>query len=292
MLAGIGAQSLRYPGGSASDDYDWQLNRGVTNSSFQWASSFATFAPLAAALGAQPYLTVNYGSGTPEQAAAWLAYANGSPGSTLALGTDAKGRNWQTVGYWASLRAAARWRTTTVTTSCGCRTLPRSPSSIGRSAMSATARWEHDEHGSTFPGSPQDPYTYAQNFAVFRQKMLAVDPTIRLGAVVIERAGQLRQRAARRHQPGVDATTHTGWTPVVLANLKALGALPHFLILHDYPQEPGQESDAGLLASASTMAARDAADLRLMLTDYIGGTVGHRHRTGADRGQLRQLQPG
>ena len=41
------------------------------------------------------------------EAAAWVAYANGSPANTLALGTDAKGRNWQTVGYWAALRAAA-----------------------------------------------------------------------------------------------------------------------------------------------------------------------------------------
>ena len=45
--------------------------------------------------------------------------------------------------------------------------------------------WETDQHGRAFPGSPQDPYTYAQNFAVFRQKMLAVDPTIHLGALVI-----------------------------------------------------------------------------------------------------------
>ncbi len=107
LLAQIGVGSLRYPGGSSADDYDWQLDRSVTNNSFQWASAFSTFAPLAAALGAQPYLTVNYGSGTPEQAAAWVAYANGSTTNTLALGTDAKGRNWQTVGYWASLRAAS-----------------------------------------------------------------------------------------------------------------------------------------------------------------------------------------
>ena len=99
LLAGMGVGSLCYPGGSSADDYDWQLDRSVVNNSFQWASPFPTFALLAAELGVQPYLTVNYGSGTPEQAAAWVAYANGSPGNTLALGTNAKGRNWQTVGY-------------------------------------------------------------------------------------------------------------------------------------------------------------------------------------------------
>ena len=272
LLVAIGVQSLRYPGGSSSDDYDWQLDRSVTNNSFQWASSFGTFAPLAAGLGAQPYLTVNYGSGTPEQAAAWVAYANGDPISTLALGTDAKERNWQTVGYWASLRAAAP-----LATDDGYNFLRLShPGSfhfvyweIGNECYGS---WEHDEHGSTFSGSPQDPYTYAQNFALFRRKMLGVDSTIHLGAVVISGQDSYGNGQHAVTNP-VDGTTHTGWTPVVLANLKALGALPQFLILHDYPQEPGQESDAGLLAVASTMASTDAAGLRLMLTDYIGGTA-------------------
>ena len=272
LLAQIGVGSLRYPGGSASDDYDWQLDRSVTNNSFQWASAFSTFAPLAAALGAQPYLTVNYGSGTPEQAAAWVAYANGSPANTLALGTDAKGRNWQTVGYWASLRAAAP-----LANDDGYNFLRLSHAAgfgfkyweIGNECYGS---WEHDEHGSTFPGSPQDPYTYAQNFALFRAKMLAVDPTVHLGAVTISGQDSYGNGQHAVTNPA-DGTTHTGWTPVVLANLKTLGALPQFLILHDYPEEPGQESDSGLLAVAATMAASDAADLRLMLTDYIGGTA-------------------
>ena len=270
LLAQIGVGSLRYPGGSSSDDYDWQLDRSVSNNSFQWASPFPTFAILAAGLNAQPYLTVNYGSGTPEQAAAWVAYANGSPASTLALGTDAKGRNWQTVGYWAALRVAAP-----LATDDGYNFLRVShPAAFAfrywEVGNECYGSWETDQHGSTFPGSPQDPYTYAQNFAVFRQKMLAVDPTIHLGAVVISGQDSYGNGQHAVTNP-VDGTTHTGWTPVVLANLKSLGALPQFLILHDYPQEPGAESDAGLLAVAATMAATDAAGLRTMLTDYIGG---------------------
>ena len=42
LLAQIGTGSLRYPGGSAADDYDWQLDRSVSNSSFQWSSPFPT----------------------------------------------------------------------------------------------------------------------------------------------------------------------------------------------------------------------------------------------------------
>ena len=270
LLTAIGVKALRYPGGSSSDDYDWQVDRSVTNTSFQWASPFGVFAPLAASLGAQPYLTVNYGSGTPEEAAAWVAYANGAATNTLALGTDSKGRNWQTVGYWAALRAASP-----LASDDGYNFLR-----LGRNAPfgflywevgnECYGSWEHDEHGSTFPGSPQDPYTYAQNFAVFRQKMLAVDPTVHVGAVVIN-----GQDAYGNGQHAVtnprDGTTHTGWTPVVLANLKTLGALPTFLTFHDYPQQPGQESDAGLLAVAATLPANDAANLRQMLGDYVGG---------------------
>ena len=272
LLAQIGVGSLRYPGGSASDDYDWQLNRGVSNNSFQWASPFPTFALLAAGLGAPPYLTVNYGSGTPEQAAAWVAYANGNPASTLGLGTDAKGRNWQTVGYWAGLRAAAP-----LANDDGNNFLRLAHPmafafrywEVGNECYGA---WETDQHGSTLVGSPHDPFTYAQTFAAFRQKMLAVDPTIQLGAVVSGGPDSYGNGQHAATNP-MDGTTHTGWTPVVLANLKSLGALPQFLILHDYPQEPGAESDAGLLGVAATLAAADAADLRTMLTDYVGGTA-------------------
>ncbi len=269
LLAGIGVKALRYPGGSSSDDYDWQLDRSVTNNSFQWAGSFPVFAAQAVAQGAQTYITVNYGSGTPEQAAAWVAYANGDPASTLVLGTDTKGRNWQTAGYWASIRAAAP-----LATDDGYNFLRVShPAGYGfkywEIGNECYGSWEHDEHGSTFSGSPQDPYTYAQFFALFRAKMLAVDPVISIGAVVIGGQDSYGNGGHAVTNPA-DGSTHTGWTPVVLANLNALDALPQFLTFHDYPQEPGSESDAGLLTLASTMAANDAAGLRQMLTDYVG----------------------
>ena len=271
LLTQAGIKALRYPGGSASDDYDWYLDRSVTNNSFQWASPFPTFATRAAELGAQPYLTVNYGSGTPEEAAAWVAYANGDPASTAPIGSDSKGRDWKTVGYWASLRAASP-----LASDDGYNFLR-----IGRAAFDfkywevgneCYGSWEHDEHGSTFPGTAQDPYTYAQSFALFRQKMLAVDPTIHLGAVVTASPDSYGNGQHGVTNPR-DGSTHTGWTPVLLANLKALGALPAFATVHDYPQEPGSESDATLLAVGATLPANDSAALRQMLTDYVGGTA-------------------
>ena len=272
LLTRAGIAALRYPGGSASDDYDWYTDRSVTNGSFQWASPFPTFAAQAAALDAQTYLTVNYGSGTPEEAAAWVAYANGDPANPAAIGTDSKGRDWRTVGYWALLRAASP-----LASDDGYNFLR-----VGRAAAfgckywevgnECYGSWEHDEHGSTFPGTAQDPYTYAQNFALFRQKMLAVDPTIHLGAVVTNSPDSYANGQHGVTNPR-DGTTHTGWTPVLLANLKELGALPAFVTVHDYPQEPGSESDANLLAVGATLPATDGAALRQMLTDYVGGTA-------------------
>jgi hypothetical protein len=56
---------------------------------------------------------VNYGSnlagtggGEPAEAAAWVAYANGSPADQKVIGKDSTGYDWKTVGYWASLRAS------------------------------------------------------------------------------------------------------------------------------------------------------------------------------------------
>ena len=102
--------------------------------------------------------------------------------------------------------------------------------------------------------------------------MLAVDPTIHLGAVVTASpdSNGNGQHAATNPR---DATTHAGWTPVVPANLKSLGALPAFVTVHDYPQEPGSESDATLLSVGATLPATDSTALRQMLNDYVSGTA-------------------
>ena len=78
LLSAMGTGALRFPGGSGSDQYKWQTDRSLPGLSFQWASSAPTFATVTQAQGAQAIVTVNYGSGTPQQAAAWVAYYNGS----------------------------------------------------------------------------------------------------------------------------------------------------------------------------------------------------------------------
>ncbi|MFZ0678925.1 choice-of-anchor D domain-containing protein [Candidatus Binatus sp.] len=75
LLTRMGAQALRFPGGSLSDDYHWATNTTDSNT-WQWATSFDSFAQVATTVGTQAFITVNYGSGTPAEAASWVQESN------------------------------------------------------------------------------------------------------------------------------------------------------------------------------------------------------------------------
>jgi alpha-N-arabinofuranosidase len=79
LLTEMGTQTLRFPGGSLSNDYHWQSNTTGSNT-WQWATSFDEFAHVAVAVGAQVFISVNYGSGTPTEAAEWVRHANVTQG--------------------------------------------------------------------------------------------------------------------------------------------------------------------------------------------------------------------
>ena len=66
LLQQIGTRALRWPGGSTSDDYHWAGD----------PAGNATFQNLATNLGAQVFTTINYGTGTPAEAAGWVRMAN------------------------------------------------------------------------------------------------------------------------------------------------------------------------------------------------------------------------
>ena len=82
-------------------------------------------ASFVASMNGQAVVTLDYGSGSPQEAAAELAYLNAPVGATTPIGdgqewNDQTGQ-WQTVdwmnaGYWASLRRPLRWRPTTGST--------------------------------------------------------------------------------------------------------------------------------------------------------------------------------
>jgi hypothetical protein len=75
LLEEMGTLVLRFPGGSISDQYDWASNTTGTNT-WAWATSFGMFARVATNAGAQAVITVNYGSGTAQEAADWVRCSN------------------------------------------------------------------------------------------------------------------------------------------------------------------------------------------------------------------------
>ena len=218
LLTELNNQALRFPGGSLSDVYHWQTNMSE-GQTFQWANSFDDFIQIAAATHAAVYITANYGTGTPEEAAAWVRTANVV--------------NKRNVRYWE----------------------------IGNENYGS---WEADNNT-----RPHDPVTYANRFKEYWRQMKTVDPSIKIGAVVVTGEDAF---ANYTDHPVTNARTgqvHNGWTPVMLDTLRQLGVTPDFVVYHRYEQAPGSESDLFLLNAAATWP-NDAANLRQMLDDYLG----------------------
>ena len=73
LLSARGSAALRFPGGSLSDQFDWTSNKAGGNT---YPTTFHQFAQVATSLVAQVFITVNYGSGSPAAAAAWVSDSN------------------------------------------------------------------------------------------------------------------------------------------------------------------------------------------------------------------------
>jgi alpha-N-arabinofuranosidase len=144
---------LRYPGGNFSSGYHWEdgigdPNRRPSSRNPAWggiqSNRFGTdeFLHFCHLLHIQPQITVNAGDGTPENAAAWVAYCNGAPDSSV----------------YAQMRAEN-----------------------GHPAPYGVKIWEvgNELYGDWQIGHT-DAQGNAQRFVKFRDAMLRVDPTIKL----------------------------------------------------------------------------------------------------------------
>jgi hypothetical protein len=79
LLKGAGIRALRYPGGSYGDIFHWKDNT-APGGYVAPNTGFDAFMGTANAAGAQPVLIANYGSGTAQEAADWVEYANVTKG--------------------------------------------------------------------------------------------------------------------------------------------------------------------------------------------------------------------
>jgi len=244
LLGSAGLQTLRYPGGSTSDNYHWlsntpdDPNQGGTDPS----AHFDAFMAVVSATGTQAMLTVNYGSGTAQEAADWVRYANrGGPFYKGPIptypGASKKGHNYG-IRFWEIGNEL-----------------------YGDGTYGATWEVNHQSH---------DPTTYAQGVVSYSAAMKAVDPSIHVGMVLTAPGNWPDgQTSASSPQPWNDTVL-----PIACSSVD-------FVILHWYPQGPTGESDAALLMSPengeSTAVSYTPdiptmmATVRSKLSQYCGG---------------------
>jgi len=161
LAKSVKPQIIRFPGGCAADYYHWQYGIGPRerrpvkpNYYWRWSGGkigkpetyqFGTdeFLEFCKAVGAEPMITVNAGTGTPQEAAEWVEYCNGDSSTKYGRLRAKYGhrRPWM-VKYWC----------------------------VGNEQWGP---WEKDS------GSPE---YYAKKFLKFAKAMRSVDPDIKLVA--------------------------------------------------------------------------------------------------------------
>jgi hypothetical protein len=235
MVQAAGLRLFRLSDGSGADE--WHFN---SPPAFDGAATAATLAALTEQAGAGGMVTIDYGSGSPTEGAAYLAYLNGSPTNSTNLGVDMQWSqtarawvpvDWKTAGYWAGLRAA--------------NPLPQDDGlnflRIGHAAPFGFkyfevgnevygVDWEPDHHSPS-----HHPPLYVSFAKQFADLAAQIDPTISIGLGV-----------------GSPGNEFYYWTYNVLSECAKQGFVPGFLSDHNYMYDPGQEDDARLLLHTVT----------------------------------------
>jgi len=180
QMNGIQPSVVRWPGGCFSDGYHWR--DGISSSrpikpNLAWGfmnildprigpddpNTFGTdeFIEFVREISAEPYINVNFGTGTVEEAAAWVAYCNAGVTNTTSIGLDKDGKDWKTADYWALDRQ-----------------------NNGSTQPYGVKYWgiANEIYGSHELGHT-DSTSYGNRFIEFHNKMSAVDPSIKLVAV-------------------------------------------------------------------------------------------------------------
>jgi hypothetical protein len=144
--------------------------------------------------------------------------------------------------------------------------------------------WETD-YNTNAPYQAHDPWTYAMRFTNYYAQMKAVDPTIKIGAVVDPTEDGYINYSNHPVVNPRTGVTHYGWTPVMLTYMRSNNCTPDFVIEHNYGPAAGDTQD--LLYSKGW--ASDAANLRQILNDYLGNAATNvtlevtENGTGGDR---------
>ena len=239
--------------------------------------------------------------GTPEEAAAWVAYANSTTSSTayisnLALGTDSYGRNWGTVRDWVDLRAGTR--SSTVIDGRDYAFMK-----INHPGGFAVKYWEMDNEP-WLRGGDTNWLSYSKWVVAADAKMRQVDPTIKTGLPLVTGRDESNTGTTTYTVTNPVGGTHTGYNDVVLYYLSGQDTsqvtryVPDFIIDHYYAGgETIRGSDINTLTqpeNATENWKQQAIDLRKFLTDYYntaGRTDGNNPSFIVTEANLNSSQP-
>ncbi len=209
LLKALNVDILRYPGGSTSDKYDWKSNSMVTGwHLYPQENNFDNFMKLVHEIDAQALITVNYGTGSPKKAAAWVKYANVE-------------HNYN-VKYWE----------------------------IGNEVYGDGfygPDWESDFH------KLKGPQAYAENFIKYAKAMKAIDPDIKIGAVLTCPYTKM---------------WHPSWNETVL---RMAGKYMDFVVIHWYAVKGKKVTDSAILNSTDKIP-RILAQLKADIRKFAGSS--------------------
>lgn len=181
-------------------------------------------------IGAETSLVSPWHDGTPERAAAMVAYANALPDSTVVIGVDANGRDWGTAGQWAARRVANGHAAPYGVPMLEVGNEPYLDLPTGKSVCGTQHPYtqaERLEAGVYIPSTARD---VAVQVAKTVHLVKQVDPTILVGApAMTDVLGTPNDPATAISTVDQRLGTGNAWNPTMIAMANA-----DFLVLHIY----------------------------------------------------------
>lgn len=177
----LGPRTIRFPGGGHADTYHWRdgvgpqsarrIGEGYFNSGPQ-TNEYGTDEHLALcrAVGAEATMTLNFGTGTPQEAANWVEYLNGP--------VPARGTEGWTVTSWDGGDKAPQGYFAWLRSQFG------HPEPYGVKYVEVGNEIYNDWSARTGAAA------YARRFLEYVAAVKAVDPTVRVAAVGYDRADE------------------------------------------------------------------------------------------------------
>ena len=233
LVENAGLDLFRFPGGIPADTTHFNVSVG---------QSVPQFAQFVESVGGAGLITVDYGSGSPQEAAAELAYLQGSPSDTTVIGSGPEWNgtawvnvDWGTVGQWAALRGQSP-----LAVNDGLNFMridhpaPFSTIDDYEVGNEEYGSWEPDYHT-----SPHNAATYAQFSATFYNYAQEITAAAGLPMISIGL--------------GSDDPS-SSWTRTVIADElnDGMTAGSMFISDHSYAQTAGSENDSFLLNDTVT----------------------------------------